>query len=185
MHRSTSKAARSAAPDRPPVRPRRPRRPPPVAAAATAGQGNESGSSSCPSCLLSPLGRTFDFPHAGSGLLWARSTGLKLWPGAQLLARAACEADGAALAALHPRRAAGGAAAWGGWRDKAVLELGCGLGLVACAVAWMGAKVVATDGDADLLRVSHCSCRPWVAVDVYQGMTDSAKTVGRQVTDST
>ena len=93
----------------------------------------------------------FEFPHRGTGLLWARSTGLKLWPGAALLARALREER--LLASLHPRLA--GRAQGGGWRleDRLVLELGCGLGLVACTAAWLGARVVATDGDRDLLRV--------------------------------
>jgi hypothetical protein len=148
---------------RPAPRGRAPRAP---RAAAPAGGGPDAAAA--PSCFLSPLGRTLDFPHRGSGLLWARSTGLKLWPGAMLLARTVAEADGALLASLHPALRGGGggsggdsdssAAAprrprWRGWRDARVLELGCGLGAVSSAAAWLGARVVATDGDADLLRV--------------------------------
>lgn len=105
--------------------------------------------------------RALEFPQRGSGLLWARSTGLKLWPGALLLARAveASDQDPQLLAALHPSLAAAqrrghhhDTPPWR-WSDKLVLELGCGLGLVACTAAQLGARVVATDGDADLLRV--------------------------------
>jgi hypothetical protein len=163
----------------------RPGRRAPIAAGSSSPDVLPSpGASSALSCRISPLDRTLSFPHRGSGLLWARSTGLKLWPGALLLARAAAEADGALLASLHPclRRAAtaagaataaaasssvaapaggvraalgSGAAppAWRGWQDARVLELGCGLGAVAATATWLGARVVATDGDADLLRV--------------------------------
>ena len=101
-------------------------------------------------CRLAPLGAPFEFPHRGSGLLWARSTGLKLWPGAVLLARATAEDDGRLLAGLLP----GGADGWRGWAGAAALELGCGLGLVSAAAARLGARAVATDGDADLVRVT-------------------------------
>jgi hypothetical protein len=108
--------------------------------------------------------RALEFPYRGSGLLWARSTGLKLWPGAVLLSRCLEEAP-SLLAPLHPRlaaRPAGGAGGGWVWQDKLVLELGCGLGLVACTAARLGARVVATDGDGDLLRVSFSVCAPRV-----------------------
>lgn len=117
------------------------------------------------SCYLEPLARRFEFPHRGSGLLWARSTGLKLWPGAMLLSRAIAEDHGKLLASLFGDGGGDGSGGdgqssapdppWHGWRDAAVLELGCGLGLVSSTAAWLGARVVATDGDGDLLRVSR------------------------------
>ena len=60
-------------------------------------------------------------------------------------------------------------------QDKTVVELGCGLGLVAITAAVLGARVTATDGDSGVLRAARgnvasngAGCRHPVAVQPLQ-----------------
>jgi hypothetical protein len=77
------------------------------------------------------LSKTFTFPYRGSGLLFARSTGVKVWEGAYALSRY--------IARLEPLVESGPNGQH--WRDLAVVELGCGLAFVSMTAAHMGAQV--------------------------------------------
>ncbi|KAF5833170.1 hypothetical protein DUNSADRAFT_10620 [Dunaliella salina] len=105
------------------------------------------------------------FPETGSGLLWARSTGLKVWDGAkvlsQLLLRPTLDDVVAKAPSFHGNlqdesSKCSSSSADGclfSLEDRMVVELGAGLGLCSVAAAHKGAQVVATDGDADLVRL--------------------------------
>jgi len=116
-------------------------------------------------------GRAARFPATGSGLLWARTTGLKVWPAARVLSAFLLDHGPAAagalrarepvaadlVAALPPAGAAAAAGASGGVPQTLsgvqAIELGAGLGLATVVAAWLGADATATDGDADLVAL--------------------------------
>lgn len=78
--------------------------------------------------------------HLQQGVAGAGSTGMAVWNSSLLLSRLL-----QALARLQPRWLA----------RKAVLELGCGPGLVSLTAAALGAShVVATDGNPDVVRLA-------------------------------
>lgn len=92
------------------------------------------------------------FPCMGSPLLFARSTGLKIWPGAESLATFIAEKSCMEEAV----RAIDSEAVWRGWQGKHVMEIGCGLALLSIVAHHLGASVsLATDGDADLVYVAR------------------------------
>lgn len=90
----------------------------------------------------------------GSGLLFARSTGLTLWPSARLLSEYLAQLEGKSI----PRNSAMRRTYWT-WVDKTVVELGCGLALCSIVSALLGSKVVATDGDQDVVALASRNLR--------------------------
>ena len=99
--------------------------------------------------------RAVSFPHMGSPLLFARSTGLKVWPGAVALAALMANADEMSEAVRVMGHVMGKEVTWQGWRDMHVVEIGCGLALLSITAHRLGsAVVVATDGDKDLVAIA-------------------------------
>lgn len=47
-----------------------------------------------------------------------------------------------------------GPTSWNSWEDVVVVELGCGLALCSIIAAKLGARVLGTDGDPDLVRIA-------------------------------
>lgn len=105
------------------------------------------------------LRRKADFFAACAGDLPIRSTGLVLWECATLLADYLCYArwlnsspssaqwwQTHLPAAVVPARF---------WQGKRVLELGGGCGMVASALACLGAEVLCTDGDVSALATAR------------------------------
>lgn len=92
------------------------------------------------------LGLVLTYDKLGSGLLWARSTGLKIWPGATALVDYITQPEEFTVVG----RLTGTDVQL---KDKTVLELGCGLGVVSLVAGQLGAKVIATDGDPDVVTV--------------------------------
>lgn len=103
-------------------------------------------------------GATAMFALPQSGLLWARTTGLKLWPGAVVLSdfilRYSEHIDNNKMQAIlapplegsssaDAAQSTSGRVAINGeaWKDRSVLELGCGVGMLSVVAAWMGARV--------------------------------------------
>lgn len=94
------------------------------------------------------LSKTFTFPYRGSGLLFARSTGVKVWEGAYALSRY--------IARLEPLVESGPDGQH--WRDLAVVELGCGLAFVSMTAAHMGAQVRLKATVAAVAPPASCTC---------------------------
>jgi hypothetical protein len=97
------------------------------------------------------------FPYLGSPLLWARTTGLKVWPGALVLSSIMIkhmkDPDGNMYSVSQENTRASMLGSWA-WEDKRILELGCGLGLCSIIAARGGAQVLATDHDPDLITIA-------------------------------
>ena len=85
------------------------------------------------------------FAETGSGLLWARTTGLKVWTGAKVIAASMASPAFSFQLPAAWQQVAGETGGDGGrrscWDGKFVLELGCGLGLCSVVAAMQGAKV--------------------------------------------
>lgn len=125
-------------------------------AATTAAAAQQSGTpqQGTNSALQAHVhGATFVFPHMGGPLLWASSTGLKLWGGAQLLADLMAGPP-ERWARHHPWLSQAGSTTWS-WQGQRVLELGCGLALCSMTAARLGAHSLATDGDAGIVGVAR------------------------------
>jgi hypothetical protein len=105
------------------------------------------------------------FPHMGSPFLFARSTGLKIWPGAEALANLMADED-SLMAEIE--RATSKEMTWQGWQGIHVIELGCGLALLSIVAHRLGAEVsLATDGDVDLITIAKKNLQH--NIEEYQG----------------
>lgn len=88
------------------------------------------------------IGRDFNIQQSGSG------TGSILWPAAELMSEYIASPLSPAEIAVH---VSGDPHYLWSWNDKFVLELGSGLGLVTATLLSAGARVIATDGEANVI----------------------------------
>jgi predicted nicotinamide N-methyase len=92
------------------------------------------------------VNRSFAIGQSGSG------TGSILWPAAELLSQYIAAPGSEAALPIIAQSAQG----WS-WKDRTVLELGSGLGLLTATLISLGATVVATDGEADVVDQLDCN----------------------------
>ena len=91
------------------------------------------------------------FPYIGSPLLFARSTGLKVWPACKALANLMADEKNLVEEIKEIQPSDG----FLGWQGLHVIELGCGLAVLSIVASRQGATIsLATDGDPDLIYVA-------------------------------
>lgn len=122
------------------------------------------------SIQLSHREKPIMFPHLGSGMLFARSTGLRIWPAAVVIAEFLINegflqyrsAVGTGIEQLHD------------WKACTVVELGCGLGLGSIVSAQLGARVSVPHGNGVMRS------RLWISAGAFIMLPSAPKLCNRE-----